>query len=375
MSVRKLRPMGTVPTRKAGVRVRMLLLLALPGLCLLSACGAWRALRQVGRPREGSALNKRVAIVYSSRYQIGLAGLERLHPFDIHKYVHIYTRLVKDGLLKPQEVYVPEPISEEAILRVHTRAFLESLKSSRTVAAYLEVPAVGVLPACMLRRGVLRPFRCATGGTLLAARRALQCGIGVNIGGGYHHAKPDAGEGFCIYADIPIAIRTLQAEGKIRRALVIDLDVHQGNGTAICLADDDETFTFSMHQRDIYPVPKEKSDLDIELEAGADDETFLRILSENLPALFERARPDIVFLVAGCDTLAGDPLASLKMTEKGIVRRDMMVIGACVRRGTPVVMTLGGGYSANAWRAQYASVRGIIQTWGDPRQTAASRRN
>ena len=306
----------------------------------------------------------RVAVVYSRHYQIRLLGLERLHPFDIRKYARVYTQLVKEGLLKPEDVYVPEPITDEAILRVHTRQFLESLKRSATVARHLEAPLVGVLPAGTLRRGVLKPFRYATAGTLLAARQALQHGVAVNIGGGYHHAKPDRGEGFCIYADIPIAIRALQAEGKIRRALVIDLDVHQGNGTAVCLADDRDTFTFSMHQRDIYPIPKERSDLDVALESGAGDEEFLDILRPHLSALLRDARPDIVFLVAGCDTLAGDPLASLSMTEQGIAERDAMVIDACVRRNVPVVMTLGGGYSADAWRAQYRSIRRVIETHG-----------
>ena len=323
-----------------------------------------QAMRQVCQPRDGKPLNMRVAVVYSQHYQISLAGLECLHPFDIHKYARIYKGLVEDGVFKPEDVYVPEPISESAILRVHTQEFLNSLKSPRTVATFLEAGVVGILPAKMVNRGVLRPFRYATGGTMLAARQALKYGIGINIGGGYHHAKPDRGEGFSIYADIPISIRTLQAEGKIKTALVVDLDVHQGNGTAICLANDSTTFTFSMHQGDIYPIPKETSDLDIELEAETGDETFLRTLSNQLPYLFERARPDIVFLQAGCDTLAGDPLASLKMTEQGIVERDAMVIDMCARQGIPVVMTLGGGYSHNAWHVQYLSIRNIIETYG-----------
>ena len=234
---------------------------------------------------------------------------------------------------------------------------------------------MGVVAPKLLDLGVLAAFRHVAGGTLLAARQALRYGIGVNIGGGYHHATPDAGEGFCIYADMPIAIRTLQAEGKIRRALVIDLDVHQGNGTAICLADDDQTFTFSMHQGNIYPIPKAKSDLDVELDAGTGDDAYLRILTSHLDALLEKARPDIVFLQAGCDTLAGDPLASLEMTEEGIVERDAMVIDACVRRKVPVVMTLGGGYSSEAWKAQFHSIRRIIKKYGFNRSCFVGRPN
>jgi len=327
-----------------------------------------KPMKQVKQSRGGRALNDRVAIVYSRHYQINLVGFERLHPFDINKYARIFERLVADGLVRPSDVFVPAPISERAILRVHTRRFLENLKDASTVARYLEAPPIKLVHPKLLDLGVLSSFRHATGGTLLAARQACRHGIAINIGGGYHHAKPSAGEGFCIYADMPIAIRALQSEGKLRRALVIDLDVHQGNGTAVCLADDDDTFTFSMHQGDIYPIPKATSDLDVELDAGTGDAAYLRILQAHLPALFDRARPEIVFLQAGCDTLADDPLASLQMTEQGIVRRDSMVIDACVQRGVPVVMTLGGGYSPNAWHAQYASIRRIIETYGRSRR-------
>ena len=343
--------------------VSILTVAALIG-AFVPGCAASRALRRVSEPREGRPLNKRVAIVYSSKYQISLGGLERLHPFDIHKYRHIYTQIVKDGLVLPEDVYVPEPISEQEILRVHTPRFLESLRRSGAVAAYLEAPPVAILPAFVVERGLLGPIRHATGGTLLAARKALECGVAINIGGGYHHAKPDAGEGFCVYADIPIAVRALQAEGKIRRVLVVDLDVHQGNGTAVCFSGDGDVFTFSMHQADIYPIPKERSDLDVDLLDGDGDEQVLRLLAEHLPDLFEKAKPDIVFVVAGCDMLDGDPLASLTMTLEGIVERDSKVVDECVRRGAPVVVTLGGGYSADAWRVQYAGIRRIIRTHG-----------
>lgn len=305
-----------------------------------------------------------VAVVYSSNYQISFAGLEKLHSFDIQKYKKIYKQLVIDGIIKAKEFYKPEQISKEDILLVHSEKFLKNLKNSKTVAEYLEAPFVRFFPAGIVDHCALRPLRYATGGTLLAAQRAIEDGIGINIGGGYHHAKPDKGEGFCIYADMPIAIRKLKQQGKINRALIIDLDVHQGNGTAVCLAGDDSTFTFSMHQRDIYPVPKEKSDADIELEPGTGDKEYLSILSKCLPRLFEKSKPDIVFLQAGCDTLANDPLASLDMTEQGIVERDAKVIELCVSRNIPVVMTTGGGYSENAWRVQYASIRNIIETYG-----------
>ena len=305
-----------------------------------------------------------MALVYSKRFEINLAGLERSHPFDVHKYSKIAKQLVKDGLVSTGNFQAPEELSREQMLLVHTPEYLESLKSSLAVARYLEAPLAAVLPALLIDRSLLRAFRHASGGTILAGRLALREGVAINIGGGYHHAKPEVGEGFCIYADIPIAIRLLQQEKLIRRVLVVDLDVHQGNGTAVCFRDDDSVFTFSMHQADIYPIPKEKGDCDVELQPGTDDETYLRILRQVLPGVIDRSRPDLVILQAGCDTLAGDPLADLCMTEEGIVRRDSYVVDRCAQRGIPVAMTLGGGYSRQAWRVQHASILRILETHG-----------
>ena len=338
--------------------------LALSTAYVGSTCVPPQAFKQVKAERPGRALGRRVAIVYSKHYQINLGGIERLHSFDIRKYAKIYLKLNTDGVLRPEDVFVPGPVSREDILRVHTPRFLASLEHPHMVARYLEAPTAAKLPCALVDAGILLPFRHATGGTILASRLALKHGIAINIGGGYHHAKPDAGEGFCVYADMPIAIRTLQAERLIRRALVVDLDVHQGNGTAVCFEEDDAVFTFSMHQGDIYPLPKATSDLDIELPAGTDDQTYLRILRKRLPEVIDRAKPDIVLLQAGCDTLDEDPLASLSMTQKGIVERDAVVVDACVRRHIPVVMLLGGGYSQQAWAVQYASIRRTIDTYG-----------
>jgi histone deacetylase 11 len=302
-----------------------------------------------------------VALVYSKRFEINLAGLERSHPFDVHKYSKIAKQLVNDGLVSAGDFHVPDELSRDQMLLVHTPEYLESLKSSTAVATYLEAPIAAILPGTLIDRSVLRAFRHASGGTILAGRLALKHAVAVNVGGGYHHAKPGGGEGFCIYADMPIAIRLLQQEKLIRRALVVDLDVHQGNGTAVCFRGDDSVFTFSMHQADIYPIPKEQSDCDVELEPGTDDETYLRILRRVLPGVIDRSRPELVMLQAGCDTLAGDPLADLCMTQEGIVARDGYVADTCARRGIPLAVTLGGGYSRQAWKVQHASICRILE--------------
>jgi histone deacetylase 11 len=351
--------------RKFKTGCRLLNLAALICLTLLvwsvTRCIPPQSFRATKEPRSGRAIGERVAIVYSKHYQMNMAGAERLHAFDINKYAKIYLALNTDGYIRPEDVFVPQHVSDEDILLVHTPQFLASLNDSKAVSRYLEAPLAGIAPSILLDAGVLSAFRSATGGTVLAGRLALKYGIAVNLAGGYHHAKPDAGEGFCVYADMAIAIRVLQREGFIKRALVVDLDVHQGNGTAVCFAGDDDVFTFSMHEADIYPIPKETSDLDVELPAGTGDADYLRILAAHLPTVIDKARPDIVFFQAGCDVLAGDPLARLELNPEGIVKRDSMVIDECVARELPVVMVLGGGYNEQAWEVQYASIRRILE--------------
>ncbi len=322
-------------------------------------------MKAVGEPRDGRPIGNRIAVVYSNRYQISFGGIERLHPFDIRKYEKIYEGLVRDELIRPADVHVPAEISREDLLRVHSETYLDRrLHSSRNLARYLEIEFLALVPAGMIDGGILKPFRHATGGTLLAAELALKHGIGINLGGGYHHAEPDQGGGFCIYADMPIAVRRLQSEGRVRRVLMIDVDVHQGNGTAACLADDPDVFTFDMYQRDIYPWPKKMNDLDVPLPRGVDDEAYLAKLEKYLPIIFDRAHPDIIFLQAGVDSLEGDPLADMRLTIDGIIRRDEMIVDAAIAHRVPIVITLGGGYGRDAWLAQYRSISNLIRRYG-----------
>ena len=351
--------------KKRRFRIRRWLLAAvcLCGVGYSIMCIPPQSFRQTKEPRAGRVMNQMVAIVYSQSYHIDLGGFEKLHPHP-QKYGNLYLALQTDGFVRPQDIFVPPEATGEQILLVHSEAFLESLKTSKNIARYLEVPALAAVPHACLEGGLLKSFRRQVGGTIHAARLALKHGIGVNLGGGWHHAKRDAGEGFCIYNDLAIAIRVLKKEGHIRRAMVIDLDVHQGNGTAEIFDGDETAYTFSIHQGNIYPVPKSTSDWDIELQGGTDDETYLASLSNALPKLFAAAKPDIVFLQGGADVLAGDPLASFQMTPAGLVKRDAMVIDACVKRGVPIVTTLGGGYQQDSWKAQYASLKRTLKKYG-----------
>lgn len=306
-----------------------------------------------------------VPIVYAKDYRIRLMGLERMHPFDIAKYDRIYKSLKQSGLLTEKWSYQPEVLVEDDLLLIHKKEYLTSLHDKSKVAVYLESPSLTVVPDWLFYDRVVQPFINASGGTLKAARLALDHGIAINLGGGYHHAKPMSGEGFCLIADVPIAIRKLQQEKKIRRALIVDTDIHQGNGTILCLKNDATTYCFSMHEAGIYPQPKEKGDWDVELPAGITDDAYLAIFKKYLEKLFSESKPDIVFHVAGCDALLGDPLANGKMSEAGIKRRDLMLMEACKKRNIPYVMTLAGGYSKHAWRAQAESIKAILRAWGE----------
>ena len=241
---------------------------------------------------------------------------------------------------------------------------MSTLDDPGSIGSYLESPLIPDLSAALVKNRIVDPFRYITGGTIKASFAAMESGIGINLGGGFHHAKPDKGEGFCIFADIPIAIRSLRHAVGNLRILIIDLDVHQGNGLAVCHENDDDIFVFSMHQGDIYPIPKEHCDLDIELHSGTKDDEYLRILNKNLPVIFDRVRPHIVFYVAGCDTAAEDPLASLEMTARGINDRDLIVVDSCAEQRIPIAVTLGGGYSTHAWGIQCETIRRIIEKYG-----------
>jgi acetoin utilization deacetylase AcuC-like enzyme len=197
------------------------------------------------------------------------------------------------------------------------------------------------------------------GGTVAAARWALEHGLGVALAGGTHHAFADRGEGFCVYNDLVVAARTLLDEGAVGRVLVVDLDVHQGNGTAEICAGDERVVTYSMHGARNYPFVKASSDLDVPLDDGLDDAAYLTALERTLPPLFAAVAPDVVLYQAGVDVLAGDRFGRLALTEAGVVARDRTVAALCRDAGTPLVTTLGGGYHAEVERTVAAHAAGL----------------
>lgn len=274
----------------------------------------------------------------SARYTIPLpAG----HRFPIAKYAMLRDAVVASGVVAPSTLHEPARASRDALHLVHTERYVRALADGTLTDA--EQRRIGLPWSEHL---VERSFR-AVGATCEAAAAALEVGITMNLAGGTHHAFPDHGEGFCVFNDVAVAIRSLQRAGRIRRAAVIDLDVHQGNGTHAIFAGDPSVFTFSMHGGRNYPFHKVPGTLDVELADGTEDDEYLALLAASLPRVLAAAAPDLVIYLAGADPHEGDRLGRLRLTFDGLARRDAMVLDACREVGIPVAITIAGGYGRN----------------------------
>ena len=274
-------------------------------------------------------------LIYDERYDLNLGA----HVFPSQKYRLVYERLLQEGIASQEDFLKPMPASDEDILRVHSQDYLYKLKTgslTRAEVMRMEVPySTELIEACWL----------AAGGSILSARRALEEGFSANLGGGFHHAYPDHGEGFCVIHDVAVAIRKMQADGAIERAMVVDTDVHQGNGTAAIFGGDETVFTMSIHQEHNYPYPKPPSTVDVNLPDGMGDADYLAILEKYLHRSFEEFSPQLLFYVAGADPYGEDQLGGLALTMEGLARRDALVMGYAQRNQVPTAVTLAGGYA------------------------------
>jgi len=266
------------------------------------------------------------------------------HPFPMAKYPLLFETLRLEGLLRPDEVIEPGEASLADLRLVHDEGYLDRLAAGTLDAAAIRKIGVPWSPA------LWRRSRLAAQGTLEAARAALEDGLAANLAGGTHHAFAAHGEGFCLLNDVAVAIRVLQRDGRARRALVIDLDVHQGNGTAAIFEGDPDVFTFSMHGERNYPLQKMRSTLDVGLADGLADGEYLGLLARHLDDVLAAFRPDVVFYLAGVDPARGDRYGRLALSDDGIARRDRHVLEACLGRGLPLAITIAGGYAPTPGR-------------------------
>lgn len=274
-------------------------------------------------------------VVYHDRYDLNLGA----HVFPSHKFGLIAELLVREGIAATADFLEPAPASDQDMLRVHTPQWVEKLKTGRLTPSeimLLEVP---------YSRQLVEAVWLAAGGTILAGQCALRDGFGANLGGGFHHAYPDHGEGFCAIHDVAVAIRRLQADRSIRAAMVVDTDVHHGNGTAAIFRDDASVFTISIHQENNYPAVKPPSKIDLHMMDRADDQEYLSALLPAVQRSLTEFRPDILFYVGGADPFCEDQLGGLSLTKKGLMERDRKVFEEARSRGIPVVTTLAGGYA------------------------------
>jgi acetoin utilization deacetylase AcuC-like enzyme len=261
------------------------------------------------------------------------------HTFPMAKYARLRRRVVESGLVAAEDVYVPHAASDAELLRVHAADYLRRVCDGTLGPE--EVRAIGLTwsPALVERS------RRSCGATIDACRAALDDGIAVNLAGGTHHAFRDRGAGYCVFNDAAVAARAMQAEGRARRLLILDCDVHQGDGTAAIFADDPTVFTFSIHAARNFPLRKQRSDLDVELEDGTGDAAYLEALEHGVSTALEHADADMAIYLAGADPYAGDRLGRLAVSKAGLAKRDRLVLEGCRSAGLPVAVAMAGGYA------------------------------
>ncbi|CAL9213408.1 unnamed protein product [Arabidopsis halleri] len=287
----------------------------------------------------------KVPIVYSSAYDISFMGFEKLHPFDSTKWGRVFRFLVLDGFLEEKSIVEPLQATKSDLLVVHSKTYLNSLKSSATVAKIIEVPAVASFPNFLVQQKLLHPFQKQVGGTILAAKLATERGWAINIGGGFHHSTAKRGGGFCVFADISLCVHFAFLRLKMSRVMIVDLDAHQGNGHETDLGDDSRVYILDMYNPEIYPFDyraRRLIDHKVEVVSGTTSDEYLRKLDEALEVAWRNFQPQLVIYNAGTDILDGDALGLLKVSPDGITCRDEKVFRFARDREIPIVMLTSG---------------------------------
>lgn len=261
------------------------------------------------------------------------------HRFPVKKYTRLRQRVQAEAILPPDELLVSPAASDEELLRVHSPGYLEKLRRGELSDAEIRRLGLPWSPELVERA------RRSVGGTLAATRNACAEGAAINLGGGTHHAAADYGAGFCVFNDVAVAARMAQAEGLARSVLILDCDVHQGDGSAAIFAEDEAAYTFSIHGQRNFPFRKIPGDLDIGLPDGCGDEAYLEALQDGVDRAFASFSPDLVFYLAGADPYYGDRFGRLTLTKRGLKQRDLAVLSACQSRQLPTVIVMGGGYA------------------------------
>ncbi len=295
-------------------------------------------------------------IVYSYEYFLGLCEKGPRSTFDCAKFRKVRTALLREGIVRPKEILEPEPACWDDFLLVHEAAYIEKLKDPQTMGKILFLDYVSPFDT-----DIIEFFMWVTGGTILSLKTAYEKQVPVfNLGGGYHHAKPGKGEGFCPINDVAIGIRRFRQVHGDKKILVVDLDYHQGNGTALIFETDNTCFTYSLH-RDTWDNVESDTNLDVKLPDHCDDLTYMNALKSTLPQVMDTFRPELVVYVAGGDPHINDTLGTFDLTDNAMMERDLYVMAQAKERNCPVAVLAGGGYGQESWKLYYRFIKCIMR--------------
>ncbi len=295
-------------------------------------------------------------IVYSYEYFLGLCEKGPRSTFDCGKFRKIRTALLKERIVRRREILEPKPAKWDDFLLVHDASYVEKLKDPQTLGEILFLDYVSPFDT-----DIIEFFMWVTGGSILSMKIAFEKQVPVfNLGGGYHHAKPAKGEGFCPINDVAIGIKRFWQDFGDKRVLVVDLDYHQGNGTAMIFSDNDNCFTYSLHL-DTWDKVDTVTNLDVELPDHCDDRTYLEALRATLPEVTDNFQPELMVYVAGGDPHFMDTLGTFELTDSGMLERDLYVVSLAKERHCPVAVVAGGGYGPESWRLYYHFIRCVLR--------------
>ncbi len=315
-------------------------------------------------PRPIEKSDKQVPIIFHEKYDISVMGIENFHPFDSKKYGKVFNHLSRSLNLKKKQFYKPSKLKDKELKLMHSKDYLKSLEKSATIAQIAEIPALKYVPNFILQNEVLTSMKYATSGTILGCDLAIEHGWAINLSGGYHHAKANSGEGFCVFADIPLAVYKVLEKHPEFKVLVIDLDAHQGNGCESIFENDERVAYFDVYNGEIYPNDtdaKEFIKFDFPVQSFIKDKEYLELIKKQIPEAINSFKPNLIIYNAGTDIFKEDPLGKMAVSENGIIKRDSFVFETALENNIPILMTLSGGYSPKSASIIGKSLENIIK--------------